>query len=96
MRFPNSFVTCACPFLPNVRIHHITVYGRLQEEVQNAEKPEAGRNGCWEHEEACLEVVPAKDGGALLRGTVPAQCEGLPNRPVLAFPQESLVDVVEC
>jgi len=34
----------------------------LQKEVQDAEKPEAGRHGCWEHQEACLKVLPAEDG----------------------------------
>jgi len=32
-----------------------------QEVVQDAEKPEAGRHGCWEHQEARLEVLPTED-----------------------------------
>jgi len=34
----------------------------LQKQVQDAEKPEAGRHGCWKHQEACLKVLPAEDG----------------------------------
>jgi len=34
----------------------------LQEEVQDAGKPEAGRHGGWEHQEARLKVLPAEDG----------------------------------
>jgi len=32
----------------------------LQEEVQDAEKPEAGRYGCWEYQEARLEFYQMK------------------------------------
>jgi len=34
----------------------------LQNEVQDAEKPEAGRRGGWEHREARLAVLPDLDG----------------------------------
>jgi hypothetical protein len=34
----------------------------LQEEVQDARKPEAGRHGCRKHQEARLEVLPVEDG----------------------------------
>jgi len=33
----------------------------LQEEIQDAEKPEAGRYGGWEHQEARFEVLPVED-----------------------------------
>ena len=53
----------------------------VQEEIQNAEKPETGRHGCWEHQETCLEVLPAEDGAlpdvtvpALGKGRLKAQC----------------------
>jgi len=54
-----------------------TVGGRadLQEEVQDAEKPEAGRHGCWQQQEASLKVLPAEDG-ALSHGTVPPLGQG--------------------
>ena len=61
-----------------------TVGGRpdLQKEVQDAGKPEAGRYGCWEHQETRLEVLPAEDG-ALPDGAVPALGKGATNSPVL-------------
>jgi len=57
----------------------------LQEEIQNAEKPEAGRHGCWEHQEACLEVLSAEDG-SLSDRRIPALDEITPNSPVLVVP----------
>ena len=34
----------------------------LQDKIPNAKKPEAGRHGSWEHQEARLTVLPAQDG----------------------------------
>jgi len=42
----------------------------LQGEVPDAEKPEAGRHGSWERQEASLAVLPDQDG-ALLDRAVP-------------------------
>jgi len=42
----------------------------LQDEIPNAKKPEAGRHGNWEHQEAPLTVLPAQ-GGALPDWAVP-------------------------
>jgi len=33
----------------------------LQEEIQDTKKPEARRHGCWEYQEARLEVLPDED-----------------------------------
>ena len=33
----------------------------LQNEIQDAEKPEAGQHGCWEHQKARLKVLPGED-----------------------------------
>jgi len=33
-----------------------------QEEIQNAEEPEAGRRGGWKQQETCLTVLPGEDG----------------------------------
>jgi len=57
----------------------------LPEEIQDAEKPEAGRHGCWEHQEARLEVLSAEDG-ALSDRRIPALDEITPNSPVLVVP----------
>jgi len=43
----------------------------LQEEIQNAEKPQAGRRGRWEYQEACFKVLSA-EGRARPHWTVPA------------------------
>jgi len=40
----------------------------LQGEIEDAEKPKAGRHGSWEYQEARLAVVPGEDG-ALLTST---------------------------
>jgi len=37
----------------------------LQDQVQNAQKSEAERHGCWEHQEARLAVIPVKTGHCL-------------------------------
>ena len=42
----------------------------LQGKVPAAEKPKARWRGGWEHQEACLSVLPAQDG-ALPNRTVP-------------------------
>jgi len=34
----------------------------LQKEIQDAEKLETGWHSRWEHQEACLKVLPAEDG----------------------------------
>jgi len=34
----------------------------LEDKIPNAKKPEAGRHGSWEHQEARLTVLPAQDG----------------------------------
>jgi len=57
----------------------------LQEEVQNAEEPKAQRHGCWECQEAGLEIQPAEDG-ALSHWRVPALVEIPPNAAVLVVP----------
>jgi len=57
----------------------------LQEEIHDAGESETGRHGCWKHQEACLEVLPAEDG-ALPHRTVPALGESTPNSPVLVVP----------
>jgi len=64
-----------------------TVGGRpdLQEEVQDAEKPEAGRHGCGEHQAACCKVLPAEDG-ALPHRRIPALDEIARDSPVLVVP----------
>ena len=49
----------------------------LQEEVQDAKQPEAGQRGSWEHQEACLAVLPDQDG-ALPVWAVPCQNNGRP------------------
>ena len=54
----------------------------LYKEVQNAKKPEAGWRGCWKHQEACLEVLPAEDR-ALPYRTIPALDEIPFDSPVL-------------
>jgi len=54
----------------------------LYKEVQNAKKPEAGWCGCWEHQEACLEVLPAEDRVLPYR-TIPALDEIPFDSPVL-------------
>jgi len=57
----------------------------LQEEIQNAEMPEAGWHGCWEHQQACLEVLSAEDG-ALSDRRISALDEITSNSPVLVVP----------
>ena len=47
----------------------------LQDEVPDAEKPEDGQHGSWEHQEASLEVLPDHDG-ALPDRAVPQLDEG--------------------
>ena len=42
----------------------------LQDEIQDAEKPEAGRHGCWERQEAGLTPLLG-EGGALPSWAVP-------------------------
>ena len=54
----------------------------LYKEIQNAKKPEARRYGCWEHQEACLTVLPAEDK-ALRYRTIPSLDEIPFNNPVL-------------
>jgi len=54
----------------------------FQDEIQNAEKPEVRRYGCWVHHEARLEVLPAEDG-ALLDRTVPTLDKEPSSRSVL-------------
>ena len=39
----------------------------LQDEVPDAEELEAGRHGSWEHQEACLVVLPDQDGALPVR-----------------------------
>ena len=39
----------------------------LQDEIPDTEKPKAGRRGCWEHQEACLAVLPDQDGALPIR-----------------------------
>jgi len=36
----------------------------LQEEIQDAEKPEARWHGCWDFQKAHLEVLPSETGRA--------------------------------
>jgi len=57
----------------------------LQEEVQDAGKPEAREHCCWKHQEARLAVLPAEDG-ALPYGPVPALDESSFDSPVLVVP----------
>ena len=57
----------------------------LQDEMRNAEKSETGRHGCWQHQEAHLEILPAEDRERSHR-TVPALGEGSPFRSVLVVP----------
>ena len=57
----------------------------LQEEIQDAEKPEAGRYDCWEHQEAHLGVLPTEDGSLPYRA-VPPKDEEPAHRPVLVVP----------
>ena len=57
----------------------------LQEEVQNAEEPKARRHGCWERQEAGLEILSAEDG-ALPHWRVSALVEIPPNAAVLVVP----------
>jgi len=54
----------------------------LYKEIQNAKKPEARRYSCWEHQEACLKVLPAEDR-ALPYRTIPALDEIPFDSPVL-------------
>jgi len=55
------------------------------EEIQNAKRPEARQHGCWEHQEACLEVLPAEDR-ALPYRRIPALDDIPPDAPVLVVP----------
>jgi len=57
----------------------------LRDEVPNAEKPEAGRHGIWEHQEASLAGLPDQ-GGALTIRAVPQLHEELAHPTVLAVP----------
>jgi len=43
----------------------------LQNEVQDAEEPEAGRRGCWEHQEARPTVLLGEDGALPFRAVPP-------------------------
>jgi len=49
----------------------------FQDEIPDAEKPEAGRHGCWEHQEARLAVPPGEDR-ALAYWAVPPWTKNLP------------------
>jgi len=57
----------------------------LQEEIQSAEGPEAGRHGGWELQEACLKVLLAEDKSLPLRA-IPQLDEESADRPVLVVP----------
>jgi len=54
----------------------------LQEEVQDAKEPEAGRHGGWAFQKAGLEVLPGEDK-SLPFWTVPSVDEKSVHRPVL-------------
>jgi len=57
----------------------------LQDEIQDAEKPEAGRHGDRKHQEACLAVLLAEDG-ALPHRVVPLVDKEPTHRVVLVVP----------
>jgi len=57
----------------------------LQDEIQDAEKPEAGWYGCRERQEARLKALPVENW-ALPDRTVPTLDEEPPHRPVLVVP----------
>jgi len=57
----------------------------LQTEEQDTEEPETRQHSCWEHQEACLAVLPGEDG-ALLNRTVPPLDEEPTHPPVLVVP----------
>jgi len=57
----------------------------LQDEVQDAEKPEAGWHSCWELQEACLAVLPDEDGALSHRAVSPLD-ENPTHSPVLVVP----------
>ena len=57
----------------------------FQKEIQDAEEPEAQRHGCWEHQAACREVLPAEDG-ALPDRRIPALDQITADPPVLVVP----------
>jgi len=56
-----------------------------QEEIQDAEVPEARRRGGWERQEACLTVLPGGDG-ALPYRAVPVMGEEPAHRSALVVP----------
>jgi len=57
----------------------------LQDEIQNAEKPQAGRHGGWKYQETCFKILPA-ESVALPHRTVLALGEGSPYCPALVVP----------
>jgi hypothetical protein len=57
----------------------------LQSQVQDAAPTEAQPDGSWEHQEACLEVLPAEDRVLPLRA-IPELDEKEAPRPVLVVP----------
>jgi len=57
----------------------------LQDKIQNAGKPQAGRHGCWKYHEARFKVPPA-ESGALPHRTVLALGESLPYGQMLGVP----------
>jgi len=57
----------------------------LQDEVPDAEMPEARRHGSWEHQEARLAVLPNQDG-ALPDRTVPQLDEESAHPAMLVVP----------
>ena len=57
----------------------------LQDEIPDAEKPEAGQHGIWEHQEACLAVLPDQDGALPVRA-VPQLDEELAHPAMLVVP----------
>jgi len=61
----------------------------LQDKVPDAGKPEAGRHGGWEHQEACLAVLPDQDG-ALSNQAVPQLDEESAHPTMLVVPVPEL------
>ena len=47
----------------------------LQDKIQDAEKPEAGRYSCWEHQGGCLTALPDEDGALSFRAVPPLDKE---------------------
>ena len=58
----------------------------FQDEVPNAEKPEAGRHGSWEHQDASLAVLPDRLTGQYLNWT---KNRPIPQCPVVPAPSQT-------